>query len=295
MIRIGIILSLLTLALYPAAAQMSNSPAGAARPSPQASARVVEAVRAYRQGNEHRIVRELVELLAIPNIAADTTNIQRNAAKLVEMLERRGIQTRLLPIPARGPVVFGRLDTPGASRTVIFYCHYDGQPVDASRWVSTRPFEPALRSASLEAGGKLIPFPEPPARYQDDWRLYARSASDDKSPIVAILAALDALRAQKISLAVNLKFVLDGEEEDGSPNLEHVLLAHQDLLGGDLLIIADGPVHQTGRPLVFFGNRGILDVELTVYGPARPLHSGHYGNWAPNPAMRLAQDRKSVV
>ena len=250
---------------------------------------VVEKVRAYRLANEHRIVRELADLLAIPNVASDTVNIQRNATKLVEMLERRGIQTQLLAIPERGPVVFGRLDTPGATRTVIFYLHYDGQPVNASEWIDTKPFEPALRNATIQAGGKLIPFPEPPTPYQDAWRLYARSAADDKGPIVAFLAALDALRAQKIPLAVNLKILLDGEEENFSPNLERTLLAHRDLLGADALIAADGPVHQSGRPLVFFGNRGILGVEITVYGPVRPLHSGHYGNWAPNPAIRLAQ------
>ncbi len=287
MTRIGVVLSLLTWALYPAAAQMSN-PRDAAG-SPAGASRVVEQVRDYRQSHEHAIVRELAELLAIPNVATDATNIQRNATKLVEMFNRRGIETRLLPIPGRGPVLFGRLDTPGAARTVIFYCHYDGQPVEESRWIGTRPFEPALRTASIEAGGKRIPFPDASTPYQNDWRIYARSASDDKSPIVAILTALDALRAHKIPLAVNLKFVLDGEEEAGSPHLEQVLLAHRELLGGDLLIIADGPVHQSGRPLVFFGNRGILDARITVYGPARPLHSGHYGNWAPNPAMRLAQ------
>ncbi len=252
------------------------------------ASRVVAQVREYRRANEHRIVRELVDLLAIPNVATDTPNIQRNAAKLVEMLERRGISTRLLPIEGRGPVVFGELEAPGATRTVIFYCHYDGQPVDPSRWIDTTPFQPALRTNSIEAGGKLIPFPERPAAYQDDWRIYARSASDDKSPIVAILTALDALRAEKIPLGVNLKLVLEGEEEAGSPNLERTLMAHRELLGGDLLVLADGPVDQSGRQLVFFGNRGLVDVTITVYGPVRSLHSGHYGNWAPNPAQRLA-------
>lgn len=279
-IRIAIVLSLLSAILYPAYAQKSN---------PASAAQVAAQVREYRLANEHRIVRELVDLLAIPNVASDTPNIQRNAVKLVEMLERRGIQTRLLPISGRGPVVFGELRTPGATRTVIFYCHYDGQPVDPTKWIGTKPFEPALRTASIEAGGKLIPFPEPPTRYQDDWRIYARSASDDKAPIVALLAALDALRDRKIPLAVNLKIVLDGEEEDGSPHLEGTLLAHRDLLGGDLLVAADGPVHQSGRRQVTFGNRGMMSVRLTVYGPLRTLHSGHYGNWSPNPAMRLAQ------
>src|SRR5438034_573422 len=127
----------------------------AASPTP---AQAVQAVREYRMENENRIVRELSEFLAIPNIASDTSNIQKNAAHLVEMLEARGIETHLLPITGRGPVVFGKLISPEAKRTVIFYAHYDGQPVDPAAWTDGAPFEPVLRSAAIEAGGKRIPF-----------------------------------------------------------------------------------------------------------------------------------------
>jgi acetylornithine deacetylase/succinyl-diaminopimelate desuccinylase-like protein len=255
-----------------------------------APAQVAEEVRNYRLNNEDRIMRELTEFLAIPNVASDTENIQKNAAHLVEMLEARGIETHLLPISGRGPVVFGKLNAPDAKRTVIFYAHYDGQPVDPAAWTDGKPFEPALRSNSIEAGGKRLPFPDKhPGAYDDNWRIYARSASDDKSPIVALLAAIDALRAQRIPLGVNLKVIFEGEEEAGSGNLERTLQLHKNLLGGDLLITADGPVHQSGRPLVFFGNRGILGLQITTYGPIRALHSGHYGNWAPNPGFELAR------
>jgi acetylornithine deacetylase/succinyl-diaminopimelate desuccinylase-like protein len=258
-----------------------------------APAQVVQEVREYRMNNEDRIIRELTEFLAIPNVASDTTNIQKNAAQLVEMLEARGIETHLLPISGRGPVVFGKLTTPEAKRTVIFYAHYDGQPVDATAWTDGKPFEPALRDASIEAGGRRIPFPADakptPAHYENEWRIYARSASDDKSPIVAILAALDALRAQRIPIGVNLKVILEGEEEAGSTNLQRTLEAHKNLLGADLLITGDGPVHPSGRPMLFFGNRGDIGLDITVYGPVRALHSGHYGNWAPNPAMGLSR------
>ncbi len=258
-----------------------------------APAQVAQEVRDYRMDNEDRIIRELSEFLAIPNIASDTPNIQKNAAHLVEMLEARGIETHLLPITGRGPVVFGKLISAEAKRTVIFYAHYDGQPVDPAAWTDGKPFEPALRDAAIETGGKRIPFPENTAQhraiYNDNWRIYARSSSDDKSPIVALLAAIDALHAKKIPLAVNLKVIFEGEEEAGSTNLQRTLELHKNLLGADLLITADGPVHQSGRPLVFFGNRGDIGLDITVYGPVRALHSGHYGNWAPNPAMELSR------
>ena len=280
----------IALTLWIAAVPLS---ALAQKPVPPAPAQFAREVRDYRMANEERIVRELCEFLSIPNVASDTANIQKNAAHLVEMLEARGIETHLLPIAGRGPVVFGKLISPEAKRTVIFYAHYDGQPVDAGAWTDGKPFEPVLRDAAIEAGGKRIPFPTgSPQRheeYNDDWRIYARSASDDKSPIVALLAALDALRNKQIPLAVNLKIIFEGEEEAGSTNLQRTLELHKNLLGADLLITADGPVHQSGRPLVVFGNRGDIGIDVTVYGPVRALHSGHYGNWAPNPAMELSR------
>ncbi|MCU1240959.1 MAG: family metallo-hydrolase [Candidatus Acidoferrum typicum] len=275
------------LFLLCAAPCFAQKPAGRAAIPP---AQVAEEVRRYRLNNEDRIMRELTEFLAIPNVASDTENIQKNAAHLVEMLEARGIETHLLPISGRGPVVFGKLNAPDAKRTVIFYAHYDGQPVDPAAWTDGKPFEPVLRSDTIEAGGNRIPCPEKhPGAYNDNWRIYARSSSDDKSPIVALLTAIDALRAQRIPLGVNLKVIFEGEEEAGSTNLQHTLELHKNLLGADLLITADGPVHQSGRPLVFFGNRGDIGMDITVYGPLRALHSGHYGNWAPNPAMELSR------
>jgi len=276
----------LLFALFPAEMLAQKS-------TPPAPPQVAQEVRDYRMDNEDRIIRELSEFLAIPNIASDTPNIQKNAAHLVEMLEARGIETHLLPISGRGPVVFGKLISVEAKRTVIFYAHYDGQPVDPAAWTDGKPFEPALRDAAIETGGKRILFPENTVQhraiYNDNWRIYARSSSDDKSPIIALLAAIDALHAKKIPLAVNLKVIFEGEEEAGSTNLQRTLELHKNLLGADLLITADGPVHQSGRPLVFFGNRGDIGLDITVYGPVRALHSGHYGNWAPNPAMELSR------
>jgi acetylornithine deacetylase/succinyl-diaminopimelate desuccinylase-like protein len=281
--RVGIaILGSAALGLFTAA--QTSKPAASAPVSHTTSE-----IRVWRDSNEMRVMDELRALLSIPNFASDAANIQRNADKLVEMLHARGFETQLLPIAGRGPVVSGKLETPGAARTIIFYMHYDGQSVDPSTWTGTKPYEPALRDAPFDSGGKIISFPSASEHYKDDWRLYARSSGDDKSPIVALLASIDALRARKIPIGVNVKVVFDGEEEGGSPHLEQTLLAHRDLLKGDLLINGDGPVHQSGRMQVLFGNRGIVRADITVYGPLHSLHSGHYGNWAPNPAMRLAQ------
>jgi acetylornithine deacetylase/succinyl-diaminopimelate desuccinylase-like protein len=121
------------------------------------------------------------------------------------------------------------------------------------------------------------------------WRVYARSASDDKAPIIALFAMLDAWRAAGVAPPNRLKFLFEGDEEAGSAFIADAARTHRDLLTADLVVGADGPIHQSDRPTAVFGVRGIVTVRLTVYGPLRPLHSGHYGNWAPNPAMRLAQ------
>jgi acetylornithine deacetylase/succinyl-diaminopimelate desuccinylase-like protein len=267
---------------------LAGSTQTASQTASQASS-AAAAARAYRQAHEREIISEFINLLALPNVASDTENIRRNAALIAQMLQQRGVTTRLLEVPDAPPVVYGELLTPGAARTIIFYVHYDGQPVEPEKWVGGNPFKPTLRSAALEAGGKDLPLPAPGERFDPEWRLYGRSTSDDKAPIIALLTALDALRAHRIALGANIKFFFEGEEEAGSPHLEKIIAAHPDLLRADLWLICDGPVDQTRRPQIYFGVRGVTGLELTVYGPRRELHSGHYGNWAPNPAMMLAR------
>jgi acetylornithine deacetylase/succinyl-diaminopimelate desuccinylase-like protein len=245
-------------------------------------------VREYRRSHESEIIGELADVLSIPNVASDTANIRRNAAKIIGMMSGRGIQARLLESRGGPPAIFGELKTPGATRTIGFYAHYDGQPVESSKWASD-PFKPTLRDKSLESGGRVIAFPKSGEKFDPEWRLYARSASDDKAPIIAMLAALDALKASNAKPTVNLKFLFDGEEEAGSPHLGDITSRNAGLLGADVWICADGPVHQSRRQQIYFGLRGIVKLDITVYGANRALHSGHYGNWSPNPAMRLAR------
>src|SRR5204862_3996741 len=109
-----------------------------------------------------------------------------------------------------------------------------------------------------------------------------------KSAILAQLTAIDSLHAAHIPLKSSIRFVWEGEEEAGSPHLEQILDANRNLIAGDVWLVCDGPVDQSGAQSVVFGARGDTHLEITVYGPRRELHSGHYGNWAPNPAMMLA-------
>ena len=248
-------------------------------------------IRQYRGAHEHRLLTNYFELLSIPNVASDTPNIRKNADYLVAQMLKRGLRPRLLEAAEKKvpPVVYGEWLTPGVTKTVIFYAHYDGQPTDPADWTGSKPGEPVLRTASLEKGGKTIAFPNAGEKIDPEWRIYARSASDDKAGVFAILTAFDALIAKGIKPTVNIKFFFEGEEEAGSSNLKEILEKHKDLLAADAFIVCDGPVHQSGQKQVVFGVRGDVNVDLTVYGAVRPLHSGHYGNWSPNPALTLAR------
>ena len=230
-----------------------------------------QAAEQWRVAHEQEILQEFTALLSIPNVASDKTNIQRNADALVAALEKRHVDAKQLTAAGSNPVVYGEIKTPGAKRTIVFYAHYDGQAVNPADWETKSPFTPVTKEVKGEP------------------RIFARSASDDKAAILAQLTALDALQAAKIPFKANLRFVWEGEEEAGSTNLEAVLKRYKDELGGDVWLICDGPVDQSGRQSVVFGARGVTHIAVTLYGPNRELHSGHYGNWAPNPAMMLAQ------
>jgi acetylornithine deacetylase/succinyl-diaminopimelate desuccinylase-like protein len=271
------------------AAAGPGTPAFAAPPAGTGAA--LAAARAHREAHGAAILRDFAELLALPNVASDAAGIRANAAAIAAALARRGVRVEVLGLPGAPeapPVVYGELPAPGATRTLLLYVHYDGQPVDEARW-SQPPWRPTLYTRAIEAGGTPRPLPGDGEAIDPEWRLYARSAADDKAPIAALLAALDALAAAGIERTANLKLFFEGEEEAGSPHLGAYLETYADRLGGDAWLFLDGPVHQSGRPQLFFGVRGYAGLEITVYGASRYLHSGHYGNFAPNPALELAR------
>jgi acetylornithine deacetylase/succinyl-diaminopimelate desuccinylase-like protein len=226
-------------------------------------------IRAFTTAHQQAILDQFTELLKIPNIASDKDGIRRNADAITAMMQRLNLNPRLLTpagTPDAPPVIYGEWKVPKAKRTLVVYAHYDGQPINPAEW-TTGPFTPTLR----------------------DGRIYARSASDDKAGVVVILTAIDALRSLHRHPTDNLKVVFEGEEEAGSPHLGEILKENRALFDAQLWVVCDGPVHQSGQRQVIYGARGDMNVNLTVYGPNRPLHSGHYGNWAPNPALRLAK------
>jgi acetylornithine deacetylase/succinyl-diaminopimelate desuccinylase-like protein len=247
-----------------------------------------EVVRAFREANGPRILKDYAALLSIPNVASDSAGIWQNAAFIRDRLAERGVDARLLTLPNANPIVYGKLQVPGATRTLGLYVHYDGQPADPANWTHG-PWEPVLYTRSMEAGGQPRPFPEAGEAVDTEWRLYARSSGDDKAPIGAMLPVLEAFQQSGIAPSSNLVFFFEGEEEGGSINLGRYLESYGQLIDDiDVWLLFDGPVHQSGRPLLSFGVRGVTGMEVTVYGPTRGLHSGHYGNWAPVPGQMLA-------
>ena len=260
------------------------APGGTFTPSNPAA----RAARSWRQQRERAIMEEFFGFLSLPNIGRDKADIQRNAEALAAMLGKRGVAAQLVSVPGGNPVVVGDIRTPGATRTIAFYAHYDGQPLDPKEWTNP-PFEPTLRSDRIENRGTVVPLPPAGQPIPPEWRLYARGAADDKVSIIALLAAVDAIRAARIPMHSNIRFVFEGEEEGGSPNLEKTLAAHRALVQADLYLMCDAPLYQTRQQSIIFGARGVTQIDITVYGPRGELHSGHYGNWAPNPALSLAR------
>lgn len=241
-------------------------------------------VERYRSAHESQIIGQLDELTRIKSVAADPAGLAAAADRLQALLKERGFETRQLSAGSGAPpLVFGDFKSRGATRTVVFYAHYDGQPVTPSQWKSD-PFIPVMRSGPLNSGEHDIDLKSERSPFDPEWRLFGRAVSDDKASIVAFLAAFDALKASGRRPSVNIKVAWEGEEEAGSPHLAQILRDNQTLLASDLWLIGDAPLHQSRRQMIYFGARGTTGLTLTIYGPIRALHDGHYGNWVPNPA-----------
>jgi acetylornithine deacetylase/succinyl-diaminopimelate desuccinylase-like protein len=243
-----------------------------------------EAVAAASRWIESRgaeILAEFARLVSIPNVSSDRIGVEATAARVDEMLKQRDLDVDVLEMPGAAPIVSARFTVSEDAPTIGIYAHYDGQPVDPEQW-RTPPFE-----ATILDGARIVPASAAGEPIDPEWRIHGRSTSDDRAPIQALVSAIDAMTEAAILPTVNLVTLFEGEEEAGSRHLADYLATHADRFAADLWLICDGPVHQSGAPQVIFGVRGIAQIDITVYGPTRPLHSGHYGNWIPNPAWDL--------
>lgn len=248
-------------------------------------------VRTYTDKHRNQIVTELLKLAAIPDLHGNVQQLSQTAAALMPMMAKRGLDPQQWQTSDGVSELFGQKLVPGAKRTILFYIHYDGQPIDPKRWQQPDPFVPVIRTDTIEAGGKVV-TDVPASGYPDQWRIYARAAADDRGPIVSFLNALDAIGGHPKD---NVKVILDGEEEGGGKALEEAVKGHPDQLKADMLVILDGPQHASGNATIFYGARGGAGLRLTVYTAKQGLHSGNYGNWMPDANVRLSQLVSSMV
>lgn len=252
---------------------------------------VQDKVKQFVKSNEDSMINEYISFLSIPDVSSDTENIPFNVAFIQKMMQQRGISSEQLHGTTAGvnPAVYGEIKVPGAKRTIGLYAHYDGQPVNAKQWASgIEPFKPVFITNSIEHGGTIVNY-KPGEPINNEWRLTGRASSDDKAGIMMILNAYDALVKSGVAMKNNIKFLFEGEEEVGSTHLDEIFQHNKEKLQADVWIVIDGSRRVTGENPIIFGVRGDVNMDLTVYGAKRPLHSGGFGNWAPNPAMRLVQ------
>ena len=248
-----------------------------------------EQLRMAASSNSQQAIAFYREFLSLPNDANRPDEIEALNRWVVQAFVERGFDARLLPT-AGSPSVYAERLSEGATKTVLIYLQADGQPVDPSAWEQASPYEAVLKAKDPDEGTwQAIDWDLTHIRLNPDWRIFARSASDSKGPMTQFLIAVKLLSEVKPDLGYNLKVLVDTEEELGSPNLADAVRAHSDLLAADMLLIFDGPPHASNRPTVSLGARGIATVTLTTYGPTVAQHSGHYGNFMPNPALALAQ------
>ncbi|WP_263408980.1 M20/M25/M40 family metallo-hydrolase [Terriglobus tenax] len=250
-------------------------------------------VKKYVDTHHKEIFQEFLAYASIPDLHGDNKNLTKNAELLKSMLDKRGMHGELWPAEGGAPVVYGEKIVPGAKHTLLFYIHFDGQPIEPKRWAQPDPFVPVVRTGTIEEGGKTITDPLAAADVPGAWRIYARGSGDDKLPGECVLGAIDALGP---NLKENVKVFFHGEEEGGGPSMNAAFANHADKLkDATLLIILDGPQHSTGRPTMYYGARGGANVNVTVFTAKNSMHSGNYGNWLPDANVRMAQLISSMV
>ena len=261
----------------------------------QSRKKIIETTNEIIQGNWNRFF----EMLSIPNDGYDSPNIEKNIqwcektfSNLGFKLERVKAKSTSSSIPNH-PLLIGNKFLSEKLKTVLIYFHMDGQPVDPSKWNQKDPFIPIL-TENVNGKWKEIDRNKILNKPNLDWRIFGRSTSDDKGPPMMLVNALETIDKLNIQPKFNIKLIIDFQEEMGSPTIVDAVSKFKEKLKSDYLLIIDGPRHPSNKPTLTFGARGISRITLTSYGPIKPQHSGHFGNYAPNPAMNLSKVLSSM-
>ena len=231
---------------------------------------------------------ELHDFFSLPNDAYNPEEIEPNVKWCETAFAKRGFKTQRLETETV-PLLLAIQNFPNAKKTVLVYLQVDGQPVDTTKWNQPDPYIPALKKKNDAGDWEIIDWNNLEGDINPDWRIFSRSASDARGPDMMFLKAMDIINELGINPNYNIKVIMDFEEELGSPRLPKAVLDYKNELSADMLVIFDGPRHLSNQPTLSYGARGIATISLEVFGPRTPLHSGNYGNYAPNPAMKLSQ------
>ena len=225
---------------------------------------LVETLEKYVNDNKDTLIASLQDFLRIKSISAQNIGMEECAQFLKETMDNIGIETKMLRLEGAFPAVYGEIINPTAEKTLLIYGHYDVQPPEPLELWESDPFDPVIR----------------------DDVIYARGATDDKGNLWATIMAVKCLVDNDIELPINVKFFFEGEEEIGSPNMKAYMEAHQELMSADYTILCDRGIHESGRPQMYLGNKGIMNVEVTIKGAKRDVHSGQ-APFIPNAAWHL--------
>lgn len=240
------------------------------------------------QKNFPDAVLQLKSFLEIPNDGHFPEQIQNNLKRCQELFADLKFKSQVIKTEG-APLLFAEKIYHKNAKTVLFYLQIDGQPVNTTKWDQKSPFSPVLKKSIGAQQWKDISFDTLKTDYDAEWRIFARSSSDSKGPAMSLITALQILKNKNIKPAYNIKVIMDFQEELGSPSLPGAVKQNQDLLKADMVLIMDGTRHLSNLPTLTYGARGIATATLKVFGPKVPLHSGQYGNFAPNPVFNTAR------
>lgn len=244
-----------------------------------------------KQAADEKFYEALVNLktfLEIPNDGNFPEHIDANLQSCKQFFSNLDFTTKQIST-AGAPLLFAEKKIDKSAKTVLFYLQIDGQPVDTTAWQQKNPYKPVIKEKVGHNDWKIIPFPKPNDSLNLNWRIFARSASDSKGPTMSFISALQILKDKEIKLKYNVKVIMDFQEELGSPQLANAVLENKKLLQADVVLIMDGTRHLSNLPTLTYGARGIATATLKIFGPRYPLHSGQYGNFAPNPVFKAAK------